>query len=125
MKSKKIMSMLLVMLLALSLVGCGGKKNKIEYGTYTSQDESVEAYPPTISLFEDGTFQFNLVVGSYFSGTYEVEDGILTLTMDNNASKFADEEIQVLSFNVDSKTDELASNQNISDFIKEGTVFKK
>lgn len=123
MKSKKIISLLMVMLLTVSLVGCG-KKDKIEYGTYTSKDESVKAYPPTISLFEDGTYQFNLVVGSYFSGTFEVKEGTLTLTMDNNASKFADDVIKELTFTIDTDAKEITIDQELPEYVTSGTIFK-
>lgn len=124
MKNKTIVSLLMVMLLAVSLAGCGGKKNSVEYGTYTSQDESMSAYPPTVALFEDGTYQFNLVVGSYFAGTYQVKDDTLTLTMDNNASKFADDVIKELTFTIDADAKEITIEQELPELVASGTIFK-
>ena len=114
------------MILAVSLMGCGSKaKNTLELGTYISQNGGNQSYPMTISLFEDDTYQFNLVMGSYFTGTYTVEDDQLVLSMDNNASKLMDDVIKELTFTVDFETGEITSMQEIPDYMSVGMVFKQ
>lgn len=87
---KKI-TLLLALLLCVSLLAACGQKEV----TYTAEDVAGKAYTYekegfggsfTISLFEDGTFQYyEGMLSSYIGlGSWTVEDGVLTLKDENS-----------------------------------------
>lgn len=123
----KLLFMVCIVVLCFSFTGCGsgkGKKNDTA-GTYTAQTTEDEAYNPNLSLFEDNTYQFNLSVGSYFKGTYVEKNDQLVLTLTDNASKVADNEITSLTLDYDKENSQFTLTQEIPGFVKPNTIFKR
>ena len=123
---KKTIIMILLLLILISvLVGCS-KNSKttgqhISVGIYVMQ-ESEEPLKPSVSLEEHNQFSFNYsALSSYIpKGTYEVDNGILTLKTDDGKYKYLFKiKDNTLIFNA-TKSSEIPSFANIAD----GSIFK-
>lgn len=122
----KLLAIVCIVVLCFSFTGCNGKDKKDETtGTYTAETAEDEAYLPTLSLFDDDTYQFNLSMGSYFKGTYTKEDDKVELTLTENASKAADEDVKTITLDFNEKELQLTLEQDIKGFLKSGTVFNR
>lgn len=123
MKKMKRIAFTGMLLLGIFLMGCG-KSKTVEAGTYYSEMATNIAYAPTLSVFEDNTYQMNLGMGSYFKGTYKVEDDQVTLTLEDNASNLADEDIDDITFTINDE-DTLVINCDIPMYVDDGTEFNR
>lgn len=121
-------AMLCICMLSVSLVGCGTEKEEKKaslIGTYTAEVSEDMAYCPTLSLFEDGTYQFNVGMGNYFKGTYQVTDGKIELSLSENASKLSDEDISDVVFTKSDNEEQLLIQNEIKGYVPSNTAFSK
>lgn len=120
MKKAKILALASVFVLGLSLVGCGNKK--VEPGTYIAETAVNKAYAPTLSIFEDNTYQMNVGLGQYFKGTVEVKKDQLILKLEENVTYIENEALEEVTFTI-SDEDTIVINEEITDYVESGTEF--
>ena len=121
----KIVAIMCMFILTVSLAGCKTEKKEPLYGTYKAEVSDDVQYCPTVSLFEDKTFQFNVGMGNYFKGTYTEADGKIELTLTENASKISDEEVSNVAFTKSEGKEKLVIQSEISGYVPSNTVFYK
>lgn len=122
---KSIILMLILIVLSSAIVGCSRDSKTTEQyvpaGTYVMQ-ESEEPIKPSISLKDDNRFTFTYsALSSYLPiGSYEVDNGVLTLITDDGKYTyiFAIKD-NTLIFNA-TESSEISSYVDLPD----GSVFK-
>ncbi|SES93508.1 hypothetical protein [[Clostridium] polysaccharolyticum] len=126
---KRIVAILCIMALCCSLAGCKKKEKDVRSehtGTYRAEESADPAYPVSLSLLEDNTYQFNLGMSNYFKGDYAItEENVVNLALTENASKLSDEAIKSITLKQGEKKGQLVLEKGLDGYVAAGTVFVK
>lgn len=137
MKNKKnliIVSILLVIVLICGVIGfikLREPKGKVETGVSTINEitgsyiavKDINGYYPMILINED-SMKINLTTTQYLVGKYkQTEDGLITFSLEENASNFENKEVSNLMFEDDGN--KLIALKNVGSLILKDSVFEK
>lgn len=137
MKDKKklvIISIICVVIIIGGIIGfikLREPKGRVNTGVSTIEEitgsyiaaKDINGYYPMI-LFNEGTMKINLTTTQYLVGSYkQSEDGLITFTLEENASNFENKEVSNLMFEEDG--DKLIALKNVGSLILKDSVFEK
>lgn len=85
---KKIIVLMILIMITITLDGCGRTTTQIELGTYlTSDKDSSSSFMPHLVLLENNQFELYPTFDSCVKGDYEVEENHLILETNDGSNK--------------------------------------